>query len=1573
MSTSSSSFNNNPSIVPPHHHRPQRSQPSDQTPFQSHLNHRPTRPPSFIPLKPPHKSHIEDHDYNSEKDQPPYSPPILDSTQPILYSHFNSKPGVRFGTNQLNHESKPNHSTIGQQGNSIMRRKKSLVRPDRAPVDPSHRLYNYRNHAAAMEADERGRIAQSKTGATAMDGSVALYHPQFDPSILPTDQSSITLQDDFLPNSNHLPLPSHQPGFMAALGRPTPHLGYTGLNSPPSQIDLQGLKRGKSLLARGPGEAEESGLAILKRGETLRRKANDKSKLFNHQRLTLSSMSKKPLSPWKVYCTLITCCFPNFLLSTCGIKTPDRARAWREKMGILFLIILLMGAVAFLTFGFTQTVCGKPPLRYHAGSIQSGMMIFHGQTYDFDHFQHIAAPGISAGSNPVYNEFNAGSMDGSFLFQRVNQHCLNLFAPAPNTGIPSDSSGKLGWYFPCNLFNQYGTSPINKTGYAQGQLCHTQSSARDGFSKLQSLGQVYYTWNDIKNSSRNLAVYDSIVLDLNLLNWLDRSQVVYPSVFDDLKQMNNSFSGKDITMQLLRSGGQELGGCLTDIIQVGYIDTNTLGCVASSVVLYASLIVIIGVVLIKWAMAVSFAWFFGWRLGSFGKETAEQRAQRAAEIENWSSDIYRPAPARYRPNAKNFGKRSLLPNTSRFTVVGKPTSGNNGITGAISNPGRPISNYVGEFNRKSMAFPNRMPITGLNIPSKLSPPSSTIGGGLRQSHSIASLHQFPNSQRSSLFVGKPGLMSSGRNGGGSSSLEGSSGLTQPSGCPFPLYNIVSQPPPDYEPFNFPLIHTICLVTAYSESVEGLRTTLDSLATTDYPNSHKFILVIADGMVKGSGNDMTTPEICLSMMKELLIPAEEVEAKSYVAIADGHKRHNMAKVYAGFYSYDDNTIEINKQQRVPMVLIAKTGNLDEQHESKPGNRGKRDSQVLLMSFLQKVMFDERMTEFDYEFFNSIWRITGISPDHYEICLMVDADTKVFPDAVSRMAACMVRDSEIMGLCGETKIANKSDSWVTMIQVFEYYISHHLQKSFESMFGGVTCLPGCFSMYRIKAPKGAEGYWVPILANPDIVEHYSENVVETLHSKNLLLLGEDRFLTTLMLKTFPKRKMMFCPQAVCKTIVPDTFRVLLSQRRRWINSTIHNLFELLFVRDLCGTFCFSMQFVIGMELVGTLVLPAAISFTAYIIILTIIPGTEKPIVSLILLAFILGLPGLLIVITSRRIAYVGWMIIYLFSLPIWNAILPTYAYFHMDDFTWGETRKIEGAKEKAHGDKEGEFDSSNIIMKRWTEFERERRWKIEQSNGSGTLGGDPNFRVGSPLPPPSRRYSLNSSSDNWSNGTLNEPFINRATLLQELSLPQPLARDEGLTSSQSRSSLFIPQVHHHRSIINHQLNHHLGHHQIIPTEDPDLITSCEGLITPVTRSASDSTHHHLFDSNLSDSKIGINPTINGGSNSSYGNHEFSHLFQNPHPDENRTTSTISRNHSEELKNLPSKGISLSDVGVVPDSDGQTRQIDRSKDKFNNNGSNGMNSRTNSNSGMVGRLDESLIRGLPKPPGFGSFLKK
>lgn len=481
------------------------------------------------------------------------------------------------------------------------------------------------------------------------------------------------------------------------------------------------------------------------------------------------------------------------------------------------------------------------------------------------------------------------------------------------------------------------------------------------------------------------------------MTWLSKAQVDYPPIFDDMKHPNGTFNGKDLSMYMSRTNQKPLGHCLQDIATVGFIDTNSIGCVASQVVLYISLVFIVGVVGIRFFMAVMFAWFFSWRIGNFKNETYEQRMRRAAEIENWTDDIFRPAPSQYRPNVHKNGLhkgiKSFLPSTSRFTPAENPLKG---VGGGRSSTAygmlepipykRSATSMYGTSSRKSM--------------SKLSPPDTPA---TRQSRSSTSLDI---AGRNALFADNP--------------------------CPFPLHNVVPQPPPDYEPFNYPLAHTICLVTAYSESFEGLRTTLDSLATTDYPNSHKLILVIADGIVKGAGNNMTTPEICLTMMKEFVIDPSDVESHSYVAIADGHKRHNMAKVYAGFYNYDDATVERSKQQRVPIVLVAKCGNPLEANDAKPGNRGKRDSQIVLMAFLQKVMFDERMTTFEYEFFNSIWRVTGISPDRYEVVLCVDADTKVFPDSLSRMVSCMVNDYEIMGLCGETKIANKGESWVTMIQ-------------------------------------------------------------------------------------------------------------------------------------------------------------------------------------------------------------------------------------------------------------------------------------------------------------------------------------------------------------------------------------------------------------------------------------------------------------------------------------------------------------------------------------------------------------
>lgn len=149
---------------------------------------------------------------------------------------------------------------------------------------------------------------------------------------------------------------------------------------------------------------------------------------------------------------------------------------------------------------------------------------------------------------------------------------------------------------------------------------------------------------------------------------------------------------------------------------------------------------------------------------------------------------------------------------------------------------------------------------------------------------------------------------------------------------------------------------------------------------------------------------------------------------------------------------------------------------------------------------------------------------------------------------------------------------------------------------------------------------------------------------------------------------------------------------------------------------------MQFVVFMELVGTVVLPAAISFTIYLIIISFFV-TPIPIIPLLLLAAILGLPAILIALTTRKMVYIGWMCVYLFSLPIWNFVLPAYAYWHFDDFSWGQTRMVEGAAAEAkedHGRREGEFDSSGIVMRRFEEWARqERKIMAEERMASSTV--------------------------------------------------------------------------------------------------------------------------------------------------------------------------------------------------------------------------------------------------------------
>ncbi|KAJ6593722.1 glycosyltransferase family 2 protein [Mycena capillaripes] len=879
---------------------------------------------------------------------------------------------------------------------------------------------------------------------------------------------------------------------------------------------------------------------------------------------------------WRIISLVLTFWAPGALLASVG-GMPDKnvRQAWREKMALCMIIAVLCAAIAFVTVGFQKVLCTNAQATssqfIRVGS-ELGTLSVHGIVYN-----------VSSAKSPA--NFSLATLEKSPGLD-ITQYFQRTAADFPKcAGLTARAAAEA----PCSTLTPCPLPSL---------------SASSTFKSLNFVPTKFtagYSWDQVGNLT-NYIVLDGSVLNMGTYFTNHPTPIPADPVDAALRTLLSSAnlaSGKDGTRLFSsRPNLQPAIACLQQRYFAGNIDKVTPGCFITNLVLYLGLGVILGLVLIRFVMAIVFKWCLSARLA--GNPASESLHRKAI------SPAVMPEGANVSVHNRN--------GTAPWAITAGPKK-------LAKGPAAKPSQALTSTSSRTLVNSESAPIMNL----------AQIGAEL---------------------------------------------------------------------------FAVCLVTCYSEGEESIRTTLDAISKTNYSDARKLLFVVADGMITGAGEKRSTPDLCVSLLDADPRFGEPIPM-TYGSVGSGAKAQNRAMVYAGHYTVAG--------RRTPTVVIVKCGTEEEATtDKKPGNRGKRDSQLILMNFFSRVTYNDRMTPLDFDLFRKLHILMGVTPDFFEVCLMVDADTTVFPESLRHLVNCMHHDQMIMGVCGETRIANKRTSWVTAIQVFEYFISHHLAKAFESVFGGVSCLPGCFSMFRLKARKSTGDDWVPLIIKPEIVKEYSQNEVTTLHQKNLLLLGEDRFLTTILLRTFPNRKMMFLPQARCRTIVPDTFSVLLSQRRRWINSTIHNLMELVLVRNLCGTFCFSMQFVVFMDLLGTVVLPVAIALTYILIVGTALapPKSFEEAIPVILLVAVLGLPAILILFTTGKIVYVFWMMIYIMALPVWNFLLPVYAFWHFDDFSWGETRKVEGeGKDKGHGEGGGTVGVA-VPLRRWEDWERSRLRKLRR---------------------------------------------------------------------------------------------------------------------------------------------------------------------------------------------------------------------------------------------------------------------
>jgi len=184
-------------------------------------------------------------------------------------------------------------------------------------------------------------------------------------------------------------------------------------------------------------------------------------------------------------------------------------------------------------------------------------------------------------------------------------------------------------------------------------------------------------------------------------------------------------------------------------------------------------------------------------------------------------------------------------------------------------------------------------------------------------------------------------------------------------------------------------------------------------------------------------------------------------------------------------------------------------------------------------------------------------------------MGDVGTRPSAQSICRLMDAMDRDSRVAGCCGEIAVALPGmdkglmcSNPVVAAQVFEYKISHCMDKPLESWLGFITVLPGAFSAYRYAALTGA-GSTDPSV-RPPLQKYFaslhdphrslqSDHNEQSLWDANMYL-AEDRILCFEIVATKGKDyRLEYVKNAVAYTDVPLKLNLLLKQRRRWLNGS------------------------------------------------------------------------------------------------------------------------------------------------------------------------------------------------------------------------------------------------------------------------------------------------------------------------------------------------------------------------------------------------------------------------------------
>ena len=327
---------------------------------------------------------------------------------------------------------------------------------------------------------------------------------------------------------------------------------------------------------------------------------------------------------------------------------------------------------------------------------------------------------------------------------------------------------------------------------------------------------------------------------------------------------------------------------------------------------------------------------------------------------------------------------------------------------------------------------------------------------------------------------------------------------------------------------------VLLLPCYNETKEELTRSLDSLIAQKDIDAHpKLIFIVVDGNVRGPGMAKTTQGY---LLEDILEPG-------------------IVKTFDNGYRARDGLFmpvktRIGHYRGIPYVFVGKSY-----------NQGKRDSLCFARSFLYhfKQRSENVVTMFNnelYEYLGGVFSQYGLSDVDYLVGM--DADT-VFDDyCVVEMLKEIRKSPKLVGVCGHVCVDfdNKNFAPWSLYQSVEYSQTQGLRRMFQSRITGkVNCLPGCCQLIRVdEATFGdavlRERFGYCPKPNDVMTQHIMGNY------------SEDSIHASIIFSLFPKRQTAQALRAKAFTVVPQTWKVFLSQRKRWALGSISNEFVMIF---------------------------------------------------------------------------------------------------------------------------------------------------------------------------------------------------------------------------------------------------------------------------------------------------------------------------------------------------------------------------------------------------------------------------